>query len=275
MTSLDRAHVLVTGGSSGIGLATARAALARNASVSLVARDPERLATAADELEAWVGDPARVAVANADVADPAALGRAVDVLVAQLGPVDVLVTSAGFSHPGLFLELEAGVFEQQMARQLLRDAAHDPGRRAGDDRAAARAPGARLVDRRVPRRLRLLARTHRRSSRSGASPRRCAGELKPHGIVVACAYPPDTDTPGLAAENELEARGDRADLGDDQGPRSAEAVAGAIVEGIERDRLVITADRPDGGARPGRGSARAVSSGARWTATCGARRSES
>ena len=28
-------------------------------------------------------------------------------------------------------------------------------------------------------------------------------ELAPHGIVVACAYPPDTRTPGLDAENEL------------------------------------------------------------------------
>ena len=26
-------------------------------------------------------------------------------------------------------------------------------------------------------------------------------ELKPHGITVACAYPPDTDTPGYAEEN--------------------------------------------------------------------------
>ena len=47
--------------------------------------------------------------------DAGALGRAVNVLVAQLGPVDVLVTSAGYSHPGRFTDLETEVFERQMA----------------------------------------------------------------------------------------------------------------------------------------------------------------
>ena len=43
VTRLADAHVLVTGGSSGIGLETARQALARGARVSIVARDAERL----------------------------------------------------------------------------------------------------------------------------------------------------------------------------------------------------------------------------------------
>jgi len=43
-------HVLITGGSSGIGLALAAALVERNANVTLVARDPKKLAAAASVL---------------------------------------------------------------------------------------------------------------------------------------------------------------------------------------------------------------------------------
>ena len=43
-------HVLITGGSSGIGLAFAKSLVERNANVSLVARDPAKLAAAAAAL---------------------------------------------------------------------------------------------------------------------------------------------------------------------------------------------------------------------------------
>ena len=66
-------------------------------------------------------------------------------------------------------------------------------------------------------------------------------ELAPHGIVVACAYPPDTRTPGFDAENELKPP-ETERISAAIKPREAEHVAKAIVRGIEKDRLVITAD---------------------------------
>jgi len=66
-------------------------------------------------------------------------------------------------------------------------------------------------------------------------------ELRPHGITVACAYPPDTDTPGFARENEQKPDVTRRISGG-IAPRSAASVAAAMVKGIEADRLVITAD---------------------------------
>ena len=66
-------------------------------------------------------------------------------------------------------------------------------------------------------------------------------ELTPYGIVVACAYPPDTDTPGLARENELKPV-ETVAVSASIRPRAPQTVAAAIVRGIERDRLVITAD---------------------------------
>ena len=44
-------------------------------------------------------------------------------------------------------------------------------------------------------------------------------ELAPHGIVVACVYPPDTKTPGLRPRERAQAARDRPDLGVDQATR--------------------------------------------------------
>jgi 3-dehydrosphinganine reductase len=66
-------------------------------------------------------------------------------------------------------------------------------------------------------------------------------ELAPVGITVACAYPPDTRTPGFDAENELKPP-ETAKISESIKPRDADTVALALVRGIEKDRLVITAD---------------------------------
>lgn len=80
--------VMVTGGSKGIGLACARAFLAEGARVGIVSRSAENLERAKAEL----GD---VATHAADLIDPRAAAAAVDAIEGALGPIDVLVTSAG------------------------------------------------------------------------------------------------------------------------------------------------------------------------------------
>jgi 3-dehydrosphinganine reductase len=239
VTKLVDAHVLITGGSSGIGLATAACCLDRGAAVSLVARDPERLDTARKQLVA-LRPTARVATASADVADAAGLGRGIDALVTELGPVDVLVTSAGDARPGHFTDLGDDVFRTQMEVGYF-GTLH-----------ATRAVVPAMIERRRGH-LVFVASTVALVGVYGYSayaPAKFAvrglaetlrPELKPHGIVVACAYPPDTDTPGLARENEQKPEATKR-ISATIKPRSPEAVAGAIVRGIERNRVVITAD---------------------------------
>lgn len=88
---------LVTGASSGIGAATARALAARGAAVALVARRRDRL----EELAAEIGSSGGTALAvPADVTDTAQAGAAVAATVEAWGRLDTLVNNAGLLRMG-------------------------------------------------------------------------------------------------------------------------------------------------------------------------------
>jgi short-subunit dehydrogenase len=89
---LAKQVILVTGASSGIGLATAKAAAARGASVFLVARTTQALASAVGQIEAAGG---RAAFAVADVGNRAAVDEAARSAIARFGRIDTWVNCAG------------------------------------------------------------------------------------------------------------------------------------------------------------------------------------
>jgi NAD(P)-dependent dehydrogenase (short-subunit alcohol dehydrogenase family) len=94
---------VVTGGSSGIGFAAARALRCAGAAVALWARDPDRLDRAADELRARPG-PA-VLTARCDVSRPDEVEAAAEQTVAELGRVDVGFVNAGAAFSAGILEI--------------------------------------------------------------------------------------------------------------------------------------------------------------------------
>src|SRR5260370_38369836 len=82
----------VTGASSGIGEATARALAAQGAAVALVARRKDRLEHLAAEIETHGG---RALVLTTDVTDAGQATAAVEQAVAALGRLDIVVNNAG------------------------------------------------------------------------------------------------------------------------------------------------------------------------------------
>jgi NAD(P)-dependent dehydrogenase (short-subunit alcohol dehydrogenase family) len=106
-------HILITGGSKGIGLACAQGFLAEGACVSLVSRDSANLARAQQQLlSACPG--ARVHTVAADLRDASAALAALDSAEAALGPVDVLVNSAGAAKRTPAPELTPEAFADAM-----------------------------------------------------------------------------------------------------------------------------------------------------------------
>lgn len=101
-------RVLITGGSSGIGLAVAETLTREGAEVALLARNELGLAAAKRKLAEYGAEAVTIA---ADVTDREALEAAVDEAAAQLGGLDVLVTSAASLSFGRFVETKPEDFE--------------------------------------------------------------------------------------------------------------------------------------------------------------------
>lgn len=93
---------LITGAGRGIGRATAIALAKEGVNIGLVGRTMENLENVARELEQY---DIEVAAAVADVKDLAAITSAVEYVRAELGPIDILVNSAGIAKFGSFLDL--------------------------------------------------------------------------------------------------------------------------------------------------------------------------
>jgi NADP-dependent 3-hydroxy acid dehydrogenase YdfG len=96
MGELEGRRVLVTGASSGIGEATARAIAAAGGRVALLARRADQLEELAEELDG-------VAV-PADVTDPQATRAAIERSAEQLDGLDGLVNAAGLAEPGTVVD---------------------------------------------------------------------------------------------------------------------------------------------------------------------------
>lgn len=86
---------LITGGSEGIGRATALVMAREGARVAICSRRPEVLAQAADEIRAATGAP--VLTIPADVTSPEDLGGVVQRVLQELGQPSILVNNAGTS----------------------------------------------------------------------------------------------------------------------------------------------------------------------------------
>jgi len=224
-------HVIITGGSSGIGLALARIYAARGAHVSLLARTVSALETAQDELAKGLG-AASIRIESTDVADESQTVAAIRRCEDAFGPCDILITSAGTVRPGLFETVSTDAFERQIQTNLF-GSVH-----------AVRAVYAGMKERRSGRIMLVssgagLIGIYGYAAYSASKfalhgfAEALRSEAKPHGVRISVCFPPDTETPQFARELEhrpLEA----AVIMGRVAPWPSDAVAGRIVRAIDR-----------------------------------------
>lgn len=231
------AHVMVTGGSSGIGRALVGLLDGRGARVSILALDDSDLQAVAEEH--W-DSGGRVSTHPVDVTDADQVNSAVGEATERHGSCRLLITSAGISRPGRFLELEDEHFVRLMAvnyfgtLNAIRAVAPSMVQR-GEGGIVAISSAAGLLG-------------VYGYSAYGATKYAVRGlcdvlrtELRPHGIYVGCVFPTDVDTPQFAGEQPYLPDETRAIAGTIR-PRSAVSVARAILGGVERRRANIFTD---------------------------------
>lgn len=105
----------VSGGSRGIGRATALALADRGADVAIHGRDVEALAAVAAEIESR---GRRAATFVADVLDEPALRALPEAVRERLGPVDILVNNAGIARSMPFLKTDRATWDQILGVNL-------------------------------------------------------------------------------------------------------------------------------------------------------------
>ena len=234
----DGAHALVTGGSSGIGLAIAMELSRLGCHVHIAARRVDVLDRARRTIEAErLNATQQIRAHPHDVSSRSDVAALFEALRAQHAEPTIVVNSAGISRPGHFEEIPVEEFERVMlvnymgTVHVLKQAV--PGMKArGGGHILNIGSVAALVGV-----FGLSAYSASKFAIRGLTA--CVrSELKPHGIVVSLLCPPNTDTPMLAAE-AISTPDETAALASATGVMTAGQVAQAALRGMRRRQAVI------------------------------------
>lgn len=235
---IEGATAIVTGGSSGIGLATARLLASRGARVGLIARDEERLALAAELVGKAAETPTTAVWTHAcDVSDEAAVDRAVERFAAEVGEPDLLVNSAGVFIPGYFESMSTDLFREHLDIDVL---GLIYATRAVVPYMIARKRGHIVNVSSMAGFMGIFGYTAYSTAKFAVMgfSESLRSEMKPLGIGVTVVCPPDVDTPGLAKERSLRPPETDKVCGNVAAIR-AEEVAAELVRGVERGKYLV------------------------------------
>jgi 3-dehydrosphinganine reductase len=231
-------RALITGGSSGIGAAVAAELVRRGAHVFLLARHQNRLEQTVASLKGVAAAAEqKIDFAVADVGIASQVADAVRRAEQQIGPIDLLVNSAGITQPGYAEDLPLEAYRAQIDTNYM-GTVHTVkavlpfliSRRAGWIANLSSAAGIKGI-------FGYAGYCASKFAVVGFS-EALRSELVRHGIGVTVVCPPDTRTPMLAAETPLRPH-ETAYLAAQGRVLEPEQVALALLRGIERRKSLV------------------------------------
>ncbi|POM70531.1 3-ketodihydrosphingosine reductase [Phytophthora palmivora] len=246
---VDGKHVFITGGSSGIGLATAKKYAQAGAKVSIIARDETKLETAKREIEAirkHADTP--VFTQSCDVVDFEAVKKALEAANSfHKRTTDHVVCSAGCVEPGYFMEQDVAGFRRSMdinyfgCLHVVHAAL--PAMIKQHDIEGGKDGGQIVLVGSGFSLLACIGTTQYSSSKYALRglAESLRNELKLYDISVSVFYPGNVDTPMLEHELALTPPETQTIEGVSS-PLSPEAAAQTLVNGIAKGHFSITTD---------------------------------
>jgi 3-dehydrosphinganine reductase len=200
--SIDKKHVVVTGGSSGIGKSAAVLAARKGANVTIIARNLERLSSAEKEIAAaCIHKDQIVTSVSVDVSNRKAIQSELDKLEEKVGPIYMLINCAGMALCGKVEDFTERDINTLISANFL----------------GTLYPIQSIIPKFKDRKEGIIVLTASQVALMGmfgysiyssckfalrGLAESISMELKPYNVSVTLALPPDTDTPGFENENK-------------------------------------------------------------------------
>ena len=230
-------NVIITGGSSGIGKSAARIFATKGANITIVARREDVLKKAVKEISSSAIDAdQKISQARVDVSNHTEVENWAGIYEKSYGAPDVIINSAGITHPGYFEQIPYETFDElmkidfygvlNMCRSFI---------------PMMKAKGGHIVN------VSSMAGFLGVFGYTGYSAAKFAvlgfsqalrSEMKKYNIMISVLCPPDTDTPMLEWENKIKPKETQAVAGT-AGIMSPDDVAKAMIDGMMKKKFII------------------------------------
>lgn len=234
--------VLISGGSSGIGLSLAKKMAEKGASLLSCARRENQLAAAKEEIsKSFIDDRQFVETVSVDMRSFETVKNTLSPVFDRFGIPDIVVHSAGVVYPAVFEKISneqfhwmmdtnyfgaVNLFQTVVPKMKERKSGHIVAMGSAASFIGIWGYSAYSGSKYAIRGLCDVLRS----------------ELKPYHVQVSIVFPPDTDTPQLAYENQFKPKITREVSGTIK-PLSPDFVASKILQGIQQKKYVIMPDR--------------------------------